>query len=172
MNNCVGLANHKFFLLFLLYVCAISVYALLLVGGHFWACWAAPAGAGGGCAEPDAAQFVTVLTLCAAALLFGLFTGCMMVDQSAVVATGQTQIDRFHGAHGAAPPPPGAAAGKDERARALEEIFGGDPARDGFRWHWLLPTPIVYRDPEALTGFCFGRDVPKPRSAEEMEALL
>ncbi len=54
---------------------------------------------------------------------------------------------------------------------SLGEVFGGDPARDGFQWHWLLPTPISYPNPEALTGFCF-RDVPKPRTSEELEALL
>ena len=38
VNNCVGIGNHKFFLQFICYVLAISVYALLLVIGRFMAC--------------------------------------------------------------------------------------------------------------------------------------
>lgn len=162
MNNCVGLANHKFFLLFLLYIFSISAYALCLVLGHFWACFSSPMV--GACADPSVGEAAHALGLCVCAIIFGLFTGCMMLDQSTSVLTGATQIDRFHGA-------PAAPAGKDERARALAEVFGGDPAADGFQLHWLLPTPIVYRDPEGLTGFCF-RDTPRLRSAEELEALM
>lgn len=34
----------------------------------------------------------------------------------------------------------------------------------------FLPLPIQYRDPEALTGFCF-RDVPRLRTAAELEMV-
>ena len=165
----MGLANHKFFLLVLLYTFTICAYALCLLGAHFWACMAP--GAPATCFEVTPSGFVSTLTLTICAVLFGLFTLCMMVDQYQVLATGLTQIDRHKGG--------GAAAGKFAVLAATEtpealvanmraEVFGGDGR---FDVTWLLPTPIVYRDPETLTGYCF-RDTPRPRSNEEMEALL
>ena len=169
MNNCVGLANHKFFLLFLLYTFAICAYALCLLGGHVWACMSPAAPASCFAVTPGGLISTLILAICAS--LFGLFTLCMMVDQSQVLATGLTQIDRHKGHAG----PSGklaalAAAETPEQAscRTRAEVFGGDGR---FQLTWLLPTPIVYRDPETLTGYCF-RDTPRPRSNEEMEGLL
>ena len=170
----MGLANHKFFLLFLLYTFSICAYALCLIGAHVTSCLYA-VGARPDCTEFTAGGGVATLTLSVCAVLFGLFTCCMMVDQSAVVTSGLSQIDRFHLAHdgaGGTGGSGGAGTGpRGSRAAALAEVFGGDPAREGFRLHWLLPTPIVYVNPEELTGYCF-RNVPKPRTTEEMESLL
>lgn len=44
VNNCVGIGNHKFFIQFISYVLAISVYALVLVLGRVGLCMAKPAG--------------------------------------------------------------------------------------------------------------------------------
>ena len=93
-----------------------------------------------------------------------------MMDQAQVLATGMTQIDRFkgdgHSSHESELADAHSQSARTESYRA--EVFGGDGK---FNIGWLLPTPIVYRDPEAITGYCF-RDTPKPRSNEEMEALL
>jgi hypothetical protein len=61
----------------------------------------------------------------------------------------------------------------DERRRVwdnLSEVVGGDAYRDGFRITWLLPTPITYTNPEALTGYCF-RDTPRPKTLVEEEQV-
>jgi hypothetical protein len=120
---------------------------------------------------PPGASFVAVLTLCVLAGLFGLFTLCMMVDQSSTLTTGLTQIDRHHATRGGAGGGGGARPLAPLWSESLAEVVGGDPAKEGFSIFWLLPTPITYRNAEALTGYCF-RDTPRPRSTEEMEALL
>ena len=53
------------------------------------------------------------------------------------------------------------------RPAPSSEVFGGEPKR-GFRFSWLLPTPIYYPDAERLTGYCF-RELPRPRSMAEEE---
>jgi hypothetical protein len=54
-------------------------------------------------------------------------------------------------------------------ACVCSEVFGGEPTQ-GFRFSWLLPTPIYYPDPESLTGYCF-RELPRQRSLLEEETF-
>lgn len=62
------------------------------------------------------------------AVLFGLFTLCMMCDQYSVITTGATQIDRLKGEVG--------------DSLGIREVFGG--ASHGFSLHWLLPVSIWF----------------------------
>lgn len=59
VNNCVGIGNHKFFIQFISYVFAISMYALVLVFIRFVTCVAEPHG----CQEASTNLFVVLLVL-------------------------------------------------------------------------------------------------------------
>lgn len=197
VNNCVGLANHKYFLLFLMYVFLMGSYAVGLLSTRAWQCMGVPGAAGesqiqGKClgSPGGLALLASVFVL---GILFGLFVLCMMIDQSATIVSGETKIDRMkshhghsHGGHGGhshgGGGGHGAGAEEDEgddsdpqaaRKRywdGLGEIFGGDPWHEGVRWHWFVPTAIQYKNPEVLTGYCF-RDTPRPKTLAEMEEV-
>ena len=166
VNNCVAIGNHKFFILFVFYVLAISVYALALIGGRFYFCGGLLGGGGrrsrlrgaaklhkvvasheagtGSCAmyHASAGGTLAVVGVVVEAILFGLFTMCMLCDQWTTVLTAQSAIDRFKGE--------GKELAKRSACVNLTEVFGGLPQ---FHFHWLLPTKPVFIDKEALFGY-------------------
>ena len=85
VNNCVGLANQKFFLLFLLYIWLICMHAICLILWRYWSCLGDDAKCDGRFGSTGA-----VVTMLIFALLFGLFTFCMMCDQAQAVVTNTT----------------------------------------------------------------------------------
>uniref|UniRef100_K3WKJ1 Palmitoyltransferase n=1 Tax=Globisporangium ultimum (strain ATCC 200006 / CBS 805.95 / DAOM BR144) TaxID=431595 RepID=K3WKJ1_GLOUD len=119
VNNCVGLGNHKFFLLFIFYVFILSLYALVLVSLRYARC------INDNCPSSGA---IRVVFLVLEAVLFGLFTMCMMCDQYSVITTGATQIDRLKG--------------EVTDNLGIREVFGGASRR--FSLHWLLPVNIWF----------------------------
>jgi hypothetical protein len=210
--------NHKFFLLFLLYVNLISLHALaLIVRRQFFICasaWvhsdvdddddrqtthhmsisagrsrhhlssrrshphhhyrnlfgaeqempaAMPVEDFPGRCENSASRLMIVTMLFVEAILFGLFTSCMICDQSSVVTTNLTKIDRLklkaeetdsrNGAH-EKKEGSGDGDGDDRSATVVvNEIFGGEGGR-GFRIHWLLP--ILPSLPNSVRDEVFG----------------
>ena len=114
------------------------------------------------------------------ALLFGLFTICMMVDQWDVVMTNLTHIDRLKGAHHHGNGPhfnPNNQLAQNilyATRRGINEVFGTGssnpsslPTRTGFHATWLSPLhkacfPDSIRDD--IFGYCrpCSRNTPTP----------
>jgi hypothetical protein len=98
-------------------------------------------------------QLLNVLGLFIEAILFGLFTMCMMIDQAGVVTTKMTHIDRLKGGDEGVG---GAAA-----MAGVVEVFGLNPKKmdfaEKFRADWLSPFhricfPSSLQD--EIMGFC------------------
>lgn len=162
VNNCVGIGNHKYFLLFIFYTCISCMYSMSLVVSRFFICMGDHSEHAGGshhrsrsmhCLD-EPTQLLTIVGLVVEAMLFGLFTACMMFDQWDVVTTSMTHIDRLKGNH----------IGKTtkDRVPGTVEVFGMGHRREkhgksGVRPHWLSPFanvcfPQHVRDD--IYGFC------------------
>lgn len=165
VNNCVGIGNHKYFLLFIFYTCVSCVYSLSLLFVRFFDCL----GRHGHvrthhltCLDRPA-ELLSVLGLFIEAILFGLFTFCMMFDQSGVVLTNITSIDRLKGDHGDSNSNSnGNGNGLGPRLTGVIEVFGLNPKKGmdlagRFRADWMSPFhrtcfPTTVRD--EIMGFC------------------
>lgn len=169
INNCVGLANQKYFILFIVYIFGMSSTGVLSSLYHLFSCMSATADCGD--LGPSGALLLT--SACTFGVLFALFTGCLISDQITVIMTNQTQIDRMkgHNTDGDSHLSLDTDDGK-KMWHNLGEIFGGEPWRTGVQWHWFLPLPIQYTgDVEVLTGYTFeDRRVPTASSFETLAA--
>jgi len=161
--------------LFLGYTFLSCAWGLALIGARFLSCSSAAAAAAAACgATLSPAGVLGVVAVALLASLFGIFTGCLAVDQSTIAFTGRTQIDRMKSDDDAgAAAAGGGSSGSSSNLRLwhnLSEVCGGDAAREGFRLTWLLPTRIVYPEPERLTGYCF-RQIVWARKDIQLEEL-
>lgn len=80
-----------------------------------------------------AAGNLLVIFLVIEAVLFGLFTCCMMLDQYTVVSTNTTAIDRLKGEYHQV---------VASHRHDVNEVFGGKDGR--FRLDWFLPVPAAF----------------------------
>lgn len=89
-------------------------------------------------------DLVFLVGLAIEALLFGLFTSCMIIDQIETVTTNLTQIDRLKG------------ESLNNTLPDVNEVFGGNGLQSGFRLDWLAPIAVKFpasiRD--EIYGFC------------------
>lgn len=128
VNNCVGLGNTKFFLQFLFSVFVLSVYAISLLVLKAMNCSMSRRSKFYCPGTPGDAVFLVGILV--EGILFGLFTLCMLADQSETITSNQTQIDRL----------------KNERHDIQEEIneVFGTPASVKCDLSWFLPTQVTY----------------------------
>lgn len=138
VNNCVGLGNHKFFILFCSYVCFISGYAIFLMFLRYTSCLGLAKGCMTSSGALAALHLVMVLVL---AMLFGLFTFCMVCEQVTTISTNQTTIDRMQGGN--------SEANSRSALENMTEVFGGK----GMSIWWLLPTDPFFPDRELVYGY-------------------
>ncbi|XP_078738133.1 palmitoyltransferase ZDHHC7-like [Lampetra fluviatilis] len=125
VNNCVGERNQKYFVLFTLYICIISLHALIMAAGQFMFCfdrqWT-------NCSRfsPPVTVLVLIL-LCFEGLLFLLFTAVMFGTQVHAICTDETEIERLKGEH----------PSWERRVRweGMRSVFGGGPPS----LSWLNP---------------------------------
>jgi len=89
VNNCVGIGNHKLFLLFIFFVFVVSLYSVALLTMQYVLCSVY----GSGCGDDMINMFVVFLLI--ESLCCAIFTSCMMGDQVPNIATRETQIDRL-----------------------------------------------------------------------------
>lgn len=134
VNNCVGVGNHKLFLLFLLWVNVVCGYALVLIICKYSFCKAEGCG--------TSSENLLAVFLLVEAALFGLFTVCMMGDQSSVLVNNQTKIDVMKGT-------------KNDGVEGFNEVFGCSNDVT-FKLNWLIPFKAEFPDNvrDRVMGFC------------------
>lgn len=140
VNNCVGIGNHKLFLLFIFWVNIVCCYAIILIIFRFFSCMSADTQC------LSAWEVIHILCLLVESILCGLFTICMLGDQASVVATNYTQIDRLKNSH-------------HELQVDINEVFGCS-SDVKFQFDWLLPIPVTFSDGlrDKILGYRLIRD--------------
>jgi hypothetical protein len=157
VNNCVGIGNHKYFLLFIFYTMLSCCYSMILVITRFSSCIGVGHRRGDhshhgekhvSCLDQPT-QLLTILGLLVESLLFGMFTFCMMFDQMDVIRSKVTHIDRLKGLD------------LSSTLAGVTEVFGvgvrGVERASRFRPDWLSPFARVCFPPsvqDEIMGFC------------------
>mmetsp|Transcript_9984 Transcript_9984/g.14128 ORF Transcript_9984/g.14128 Transcript_9984/m.14128 type:complete len:381 (+) Transcript_9984:119-1261(+) len=154
VNNCVGIGNHKYFLLFIFYTFLSCLYSIILVTVRFFQCMSANQSKEMHCLDrPSDLLYLMFLTM--ESILFGLFTSCMILDQWDVVLTNVTHIDRLKGD---LPPLFG-----DESSNkiGISEVFGAGSgvikSERECNWRWISPfVKVCFPEPmkNEIFGFC------------------
>lgn len=116
-----------------------------------------------------ASDLLPLIGLTVEALLFGLFTICMMCDQWDVVVTNLTHIDRLkgehhHQQHGYYNPNNQHASNSLKSKAGVHEVFGarvqsigGNNQRPRFHYSWISPFHnVCFPDPvrDDIFGYC------------------
>jgi len=128
VNNCVGECNQKYFILFTMYICLISVHALYMAVTHFIHCVAKDWKECSGFSPPATTIFLIFLIF--EGMLFGIFTAIMFGTQMSAVCSDETGIEQLKKEQ----------RQKSSRWFSLKAVFGHP-----FSLQWLSPfhTPKI-----------------------------
>lgn len=162
-NNAIGVRNHKFFLLFILYTFLMCVYALAVV---VHAGLAANKKSDVRFDQPQKKDLLNkedgddaedtfgpgAMAVATCGVLFGLFTSCMLCDQWTVLSTNVAKIDRLKGESLSV-------------SNEVNEVFGGRSR--GFQVHWLFP--LAVRFPKSVHDDVMGFRLPDRQQQQEQE---
>ncbi|KAK0040692.1 palmitoyltransferase ZDHHC3 isoform X2 [Biomphalaria pfeifferi] len=122
VNNCVGENNQKYFVLFTLYICLISIHALYMAISHFIFCVSKDWKGCSGMSPPATTIFLIFLIF--EGMLFGIFTGIMFGTQMSAVCSDETGIEQLKKEE------------REPRSRwlSMKSVFGHP-----FSIHWFSP---------------------------------
>eukprot|EP00569_Conticribra_weissflogii_P012460 CAMPEP_0171377004 /NCGR_PEP_ID=MMETSP0879-20121228/19941_1 /TAXON_ID=67004 /ORGANISM="Thalassiosira weissflogii, Strain CCMP1336" /LENGTH=338 /DNA_ID=CAMNT_0011887019 /DNA_START=232 /DNA_END=1248 /DNA_ORIENTATION=+ len=156
--NAVGIYNHKFFILFVMYTffTAIVSLALLLIRGIRCGFYIQPTLPNNNSTldafdyeisfseskhylYPGCDNFNSIYTaaLGIVTVLFFFFTCCMLLEQGEAVDTNMSKIARMKTRAGMAAP-----GEYSPVATEFNEVFGGE--HPTMSWHWFLPLPVRF----------------------------
>ncbi|XP_051573962.1 palmitoyltransferase ZDHHC3-A-like isoform X1 [Myxocyprinus asiaticus] len=93
VNNCVGENNQKYFVLFTMYICLISLHTLVMMVFHFLYCFEDDWTKCSTFSPP--ATVILLILLCFEGLLFLIFTSVMFGTQIHSICTDETGIERL-----------------------------------------------------------------------------
>lgn len=133
VNNCVGLGNQKFFILFVAYICISSFVGLGLLVFRLYYCgrmnWT------GSCTYTDSWSPIHFILVGVESIVFSLFTLIMLCDQVCGINNDTTTIEKIQHVEG----PVG---NKGSFISRLQRVFGRPTS-----WKWLVPvTPNLPRE--------------------------
>ncbi|XP_060589459.1 palmitoyltransferase ZDHHC3-like isoform X1 [Ruditapes philippinarum] len=124
VNNCVGETNQKYFVLFTLYICLISIHAVYMAIQHFIVCIGKDWKGCSGVSPPATTIFLIFLVF--EGLLFGIFTAIMFGSQLSAICSDETGIEQLKKEQGSW-----------ERKSywfSIKSVFGHP-----FSWRWFSP---------------------------------
>ncbi|KAK3610035.1 hypothetical protein CHS0354_032392 [Potamilus streckersoni] len=94
VNNCVGENNQKYFVLFTMYICLISIHAIYMAVQHFIICLGKDWKECSGVSAPATTVFLILLVF--EGLLFGIFTAIMCGSQMSSICSDETVSILYH----------------------------------------------------------------------------